>query len=153
MIQFHDMNTFNITKKTYLIYFNVKISFIFQSSWRIGHITQQSQSTGKTESCVYHSGYSYCSRDMFSFYCYTSPNERISCTWTQCTKWCIKIIIIYVWIYWWDGKRLYLCYCSPVGGCFNGQVRVYTDNCFIYLTKGITVKIFSINTKFQVWCQ
>merc|ERR1711997_943443 len=50
----------------------------------------------ETKSCLYHSGYRNCSRNLFTIHSFARINERIPCSRAQCAKWCIEIALIFV---------------------------------------------------------
>lgn len=70
-----------------------------QTSRCIGYAAKQLESTRTSESCMYHGGYCYRGRNMFSFHCFTRFNERVPGARIECTKWCIEVVIILVRIH------------------------------------------------------
>ena len=95
----------------------------YRTSWRFSHPFEQFKSPRETKSCLYHSGYRNCSRNLFTIHSFARINERIPCSWAQRAKWCIEIALIFVWIYWRNGQRLHLRSDTFIWRCSNGQVN------------------------------
>lgn len=76
---------------------------------------------------MYYSSNSNCSRNLLTFHSTACTHEWIQSSRTECPEWCTEISFFPLWIYWRNGKGLYLC-CNPIAWrCFNGQASNFSS--------------------------
>lgn len=96
---------------------------------------------------MYNSGDCYRRRDLFTIHSIAGSHERVQSTRAQCTKRCLKITVLLVWVHRRNGKGLHIC-CVPITRrCFDGQVIFshVTYNCFFNVyTCYVAIKTVSL---------